>query len=79
MGFPTPWRYWLAGSQLDALENLLTEPRTQARGLFKPEAVRQLFAEHRRNIRDHSDRIWRLLNLELWQRVFLDRDPAMQL
>ena len=79
MGFPTPWRSWLAGSQLDALENMLTEPRTQARGLFRPEAVRQLFAEHRRNIEDHSDRIWRLLNLELWQRVFLDRDPAMQL
>jgi asparagine synthase (glutamine-hydrolysing) len=78
MGFPTPWRSWLAGPQLDALENMLAEPRSQARGLFKPEAVRQLFAEHRRNVRDHSDRIWRLLNLELWQRVFLDRDPALQ-
>ena len=79
MGFPTPWRSWLAGPQLDALENVLTEPRSQARGLFKTEAVRQLFAEHRRNVRDHSDRIWRLLNLELWQRVFLDRDAAVLL
>jgi hypothetical protein len=47
--------------------------------MAKPDAVRQRFAEHRWNISDHSNRIWRLLNLELWQRVFLDRDPALQL
>jgi hypothetical protein len=37
--------------------------------------VRLLFSEHRARHRDHSDKLWRLLNLELWHRVFLDRDP----
>jgi hypothetical protein len=30
--------------------------------------------EHRSGVIDHSDRLWRLLNLELWHRVFIDRD-----
>jgi asparagine synthase (glutamine-hydrolysing) len=72
MGFPTPWDHWLAGPQLDELQRQLLEPRTQARGLFRTDAVKRLFAEHRTRRHDHSSRIWRLLNLELWQRVFLD-------
>jgi asparagine synthase (glutamine-hydrolysing) len=72
MGFPTPWAYWLAGSQLEEIERLLSESRSHARGLFRPEAIQRIFAEHRAGYRDHGNRIWRLLNLELWQRVFLD-------
>ncbi len=76
MGFPTPWAYWLNGPQLQSLEQLLLEPRTLARGYFRPEAVRKLFAEHRAGRRDHGNRIWRLLNLELWQRVCLEGEPV---
>jgi asparagine synthase (glutamine-hydrolysing) len=75
MGFPTPWAYWLAGPQLDQLEQLLLEPRTRERGYFNPEAVKRLFAEHRAANRDHGNRIWRLLNLELWERVCLEGEP----
>jgi len=74
MGFPTPWDYWLAGPQLDDLERMLLDSRTTERGLFRPEAVRRLFAEHRSKSRDHGNRIWRLLNLETWQRVMIDGD-----
>jgi asparagine synthase (glutamine-hydrolysing) len=74
MGFPTPWAYWLAGSQLESLEKMLLEPRTLERGLYQPDALKRLFAEHRAGHRDHGNRIWRLLNLETWMRVCLDRD-----
>jgi asparagine synthase (glutamine-hydrolysing) len=77
MGFPTPWAYWLAGPQLAKLEALLLESRSLSRGLFRAEAVQSLFAEHRAGRRDHGNRIWRLLNLELWMRVCLDRDPVV--
>jgi len=77
LGFPTPWRAWLSGPQFPWVENLLTGPRSEQRTLFKPEAVAQLLSEHRSRKRDHTDRLWRLLNLELWCRVFLDREaPA---
>jgi asparagine synthase (glutamine-hydrolysing) len=72
MGFPTPWAYWLAGPQLDDLERMLLEPRTLKRGLFKPDVLKRLFAEHRSGRRDHGNRIWRLLNLETWMRVCID-------
>lgn len=76
MGFPTPLATWILGPQLTTLEQMLLSPRSVSRGFFRPEAVRRLFAEHRAKHRDHSDRIWRLLNFEIWQRVFFDRDPA---
>jgi asparagine synthase (glutamine-hydrolysing) len=71
MGFPTPWDYWLKGAELDRLEKLLLQ-RCDARGLFKPEEIERLFREHRIGHRDHGNRIWRLLNLELWQRVVVE-------
>ncbi len=72
LGFPTPWSGWLAGPQLDTIESTLLEPRSLQRGLFKRTAIERLFKEHRANYRDHYDRIWRLLNLELWHRVCLE-------
>jgi asparagine synthase (glutamine-hydrolysing) len=75
LGFPTPYSQWLSGSQVDIVKDLLLEERTVSRGLFKSESVERLFAEHRTNLRDHSDKLWRLLNLEIWHRVFIDRDP----
>jgi asparagine synthase (glutamine-hydrolysing) len=73
-GFPTPWRRWLL-QRIDDIEHLLLEPRSE-RGLFRPDVLRRIFLQHRANRVDHSDRIWRLLNLELWHRVFVDADPA---
>jgi asparagine synthase (glutamine-hydrolysing) len=76
MGFPTPWEYWLAGPQLDELERLLGGARTLERGLFRGEFVKHFFAEHRAGVRDHGNRIWRLLNLELWMRVCVEGDSV---
>jgi asparagine synthase (glutamine-hydrolysing) len=76
MGFPTPWAYWLAGPQLEDLERILLEPRTLQRNLFRGEIVKRLFSEHREGHRDHGNRIWRLLNLELWLRVCVEGDSA---
>lgn len=74
MGFPTPWERWLSGPQSATIEELLLAPRSLARGLFRKEALKEIFAEHGKRVKDHSSRIWRLLNLEIWQRVFLDED-----
>lgn len=78
MGFPTPWAFWLAGPQLDDLERLLLEPRTRERGYCKSDVVQRFFAEHRAGRRDHGNRIWRMLNLELWERVCLEGEPLAE-
>jgi asparagine synthase (glutamine-hydrolysing) len=79
MGFPTPWAYWLAGSSLDSVRSMLMEPRTLERGLFRAEALTRLFAEHVAGHLDHGNRIWRLLNLELWFRVCVEGEPMADL
>jgi asparagine synthase (glutamine-hydrolysing) len=75
LGFPTPWSGWLCGPVLDIIQNLLLEPRSINRGLFRYKALERLFQEQRTGCRDHCDRIWRLLNLELWFRVCVEAEP----
>jgi asparagine synthase (glutamine-hydrolysing) len=72
LGFPTPWSGWLAGPRLETIRAMLLEPRSLDRGYFRREAIERLFDEHRSKHRDNYDRIWRLLNLELWHRVCLE-------
>jgi asparagine synthase (glutamine-hydrolysing) len=79
MGFPTPWECWLAGPALEWVQRMLLASRSLDRRLFRPEAVQRIFTEHRNRTRDHSNRIWRLLNLEIWQRVFLDGEAPEQI
>jgi len=78
-GFPTPWRTWLAGRHLDDIEETLLSPRALDRGIFRRSALEIIFRQQRAGAVDHSDRLWRLFNLELWQRIFLDGDsPAIE-
>jgi asparagine synthase (glutamine-hydrolysing) len=72
LGFPTPWSGWLVGSQLQMIRDLLLAGRSMERNLFKSSAIEHLFQEHQSGYVDHYDRIWRLLNLELWHRVCLE-------
>ena len=76
VGFSTPLASWLRGPQLELIEKMLLSDRSVSRGLFQPESLRRLFRQHRANQYDHTDRIWRLLNFETWQRVFLDGDST---
>jgi asparagine synthase (glutamine-hydrolysing) len=72
MGFPTPISEWLRKPFLPLLQEFVTGPRALQRGLFVPETVRRLVEEHRSGARDHGDRLWLLINLEIWQRIFID-------
>jgi asparagine synthase (glutamine-hydrolysing) len=77
VGFSTPLGSWLFGPQLDGLEEMLLDARSLDRKLFRPAALKKMFGEHRTRQRDHTDQIWRLVNLELWQRIFMDRDSSL--
>lgn len=79
MGFPVPLRRWFAGSHADLLEQYVLHPRALARGLFDPAELRRLVAAHRAGQADHADRLWMLLNLELWHRIFVDGEEMAAL
>jgi asparagine synthase (glutamine-hydrolysing) len=67
---------WLRGPFWPLVQELVLSPRALQRGWFQPEAVRQLAHEHRSGLASHADRLWLLLNLEIWQRVFLEGEDA---
>jgi asparagine synthase (glutamine-hydrolysing) len=76
MGFPVPVGRWLRGPFWPLVEELVLGPRALGWGLFEPAGLRRLAAEHRAGFADHADRLWLLLNLEVWQRVFVDGEGA---
>ena len=39
-------------------------------------SLRRLVAEHDAGVGRHADRLWLLINLELWQRVFIDGEDV---
>ncbi len=76
-GFPTPVKPWLRGPLFEKLASLLTDGRLAERRIVRPAFVNSLVDAHRRGSSRATDGCWRLLNFELWSRIFLDRDPAV--
>ena len=71
MGFPTPFREWLGGRQGEGLLHLLEKGGGLLGEYCDMAEVRRLAASHRSGKVDATDRIWRLLNLQIWGEIFL--------
>jgi asparagine synthase (glutamine-hydrolysing) len=71
MGFPVPIGAWLRGAWRPLLDEYLLGDRALDRGLFEPNAVKALIAEHLAGY-NHSERLWALLTFEIWARITLD-------
>jgi len=72
MGFGVPIGHWLRGKLQPFLRETLLAEASLNRGLFKPEAVKQMVELHARGERDFSPKLWTLLMLELWFQRFID-------
>ncbi|HKR15580.1 MAG TPA: asparagine synthase (glutamine-hydrolyzing) [Pyrinomonadaceae bacterium] len=72
MGFGVPIGHWFRGKMQPFLREVILSDKALRRGLFKPEAVRQLVELHVRGERDYSHQLWTLLMLELWFNRFID-------
>jgi asparagine synthase (glutamine-hydrolysing) len=72
MGFPVPVGDWLRGAWRPLLDEFVLGERATARGLFATNEVQRLVHEHSAAERNHAERLWSLINLEIWQRIFLD-------
>ena len=76
MGFPVPFGAWMRHPHAAVVQEFVLGPRARARGIFLPDALAALVADHARGA-DHSERLWALVNFEIWQRIFLDgEDPS---
>ena len=71
MGFPVPIGAWFRGQYSSIVDEYVLSERARARGLFEPEFVRSLVKRHKAG-EDHAERLWALVNFEIWQRQFFD-------
>jgi asparagine synthase (glutamine-hydrolysing) len=75
MGFPVPVGAWLRGRFSRVVDEYVLNSRSTERGIFNPGFVRELVARHRAG-ENHTERLWTLINFEIWQRRFFDGEPA---
>ena len=75
MGFPVPVGKWFRGAYRSVVDEYVLSERARARGLFAPEFTRELVARHAAG-EDHAERLWALVNVEMWLRQFMDGEEA---
>ena len=67
-GFGVPMAQWWSGSLKGLVDDLLLAPSARCREYLDGDAIQALIAEHRSGQRDHAQRIFLLVQLELWLR-----------
>ena len=78
MGFPVPLGTWFRSTFQPIIQEYVLGERALSRGIFNREYVQKLVAEHEAGA-NHSERLWMLVNFEMWQRQFLDGGSATEL
>jgi len=74
--FFVPIDLWfsLDRSLSELASQLLSKENLRKRGYFKVDQIRRIFKSFNRSRLYHSRQIWSLLTLELWHRIFIERD-----
>ena len=73
MGFPVPIGSWFRGEYAPVVQEYLLSERALGRGIFDPAFVHTLVQRHQAG-ENHAERLWALVNFEIWQRQFFDND-----
>ena len=77
MGFGVPVNDWFRGSLQKYTREILLDPVALNRGYFDQDALRRLIEDHVQGRANNGARIWALLNLELWHRIFIDKSLSV--
>jgi asparagine synthase (glutamine-hydrolysing) len=70
MGFPTPIRQWLRDRAADGMLHALLDRNGFLAEYLDLAPVARLIERHRSGTLDATDRLWRLLNLQIWGDLF---------
>ena len=71
-GFRFPLGIWFRTDLKDMLRSLFSQSRFVELGIFEKDYIDMLLEEHIAGHVDHNYRIWLLLNLEIWYRLFFE-------
>ena len=71
MGFGVPLDHWFRNELKPLTHDVLLDPQARCHEFFQPEAIQELVTQHESSQRDHSQRLWAVLFLEMWMREWL--------
>ncbi|MBK8812070.1 MAG: asparagine synthase (glutamine-hydrolyzing) [Acidobacteria bacterium] len=71
MGFPVPVGNWFRGPFKHIVDEYVLGERARARGIFDADFVAGIVKRHNAG-ENHDERLWSLVNFEIWQRRFFD-------
>ena len=77
-GFGFPMARWYAGDLAPFVQRLIDDGDIYATGLLRRRRAQALFDQHRSGRIDHSFKIWNLINLEVWHRLYIGRQSRDQ-
>jgi len=75
-GFGVPLEYWFKDDLKEYVHDVLFDPRTISRGIFRPAEVAHLVRRYESGHGELSATIWLLLVLETWFRLYWDSTPV---
>ena len=73
-GFGVPLTRWFREELREFTADLLLDAQARRRGQLRPPTVKRLLDEHLSGRADHGHRLWCLVMLELWQRLYVDSE-----
>jgi asparagine synthase (glutamine-hydrolysing) len=73
-GFGFPLGIWMRTDLKQYLKNLFAESRFVEHGMFDGAYIQQLLTEHLEGKADHNFRLWLLMNLEFWYRLYFENE-----
>jgi asparagine synthase (glutamine-hydrolysing) len=68
--FPVPGKFSLSKEMNEMTQNILLSPESLKRGIFDPRVLK----DHSNNNSNISS-LWQLINVELWFKIFIDKNP----
>jgi len=78
MGFGVPISRWIRKDLKNYVYDVLFDRKALQRGYFRKEGIEELLEEHLSLRYDHSAKIWSLLFLEIWFRIFMDQEGGFK-
>jgi asparagine synthase (glutamine-hydrolysing) len=79
LGFNPPTNAWLRGELRALASTLLGPDGILKRGLFRPVELQRLLEQHCEGVRDVSLKMWALIALEIWFRLYQDSTDVDEL
>jgi asparagine synthase (glutamine-hydrolysing) len=71
MGFPVPLGKWFRGPFRQIIDEYVLSERVLTRGIFNADAIREIVTRHSAG-ENHDERLWLLVNFEIWYRTFIE-------